>query len=860
MAGLDLVTFLRLLRADVGAWVTLGLIVLFLALMTWTSWGSRKALRKCLVLSIIAHGGLVLYGSTVPMIRNLIQRRPIAEALEPKPERIRRITLVSEADVGEEGALASDGSAGPSISPWDRIAPEHDSLASIDPDLRPARPTSPTDGTVERFVELPLTPPTEATPPALEAPIPSPPEERGDALPAEPSPATGAVVAVEAEEALDLGRPAPTRPGTDLDLAPDPGPLRPDPERTTGLRPTAPDLEARPELPSAERPNPRIPIEARNLPREAPPIAQPAEAEVSEGAPRARLGGSESSAAVLAMPGVNDLRTRAGSSPSAEAVAIPSPTVLPPLSPATAPTQPSEPSATTAPPGNLDQRTAARPEPSLPGLPSPAAPEIASAEPARPRSSANSTPLPVAEIDLRARLSPSPGAPEAVPPEVARNMVTRSTAIPVDRATPPAPRLPTTPGMTTRRPLAAVPEVYRSRLDPDRSARAVRAGASPASEQAVERALDWLQRHQDADGRWNGGAARYNDGTVAQGEDSFTVHCPPGEVCFGECFYAEADTALTGLALLAYLGAGYTHLDGQYTQVVSKGLAFLIQSQKPDGDLRGMSRAVGMYCHAMASLALCEAYALTGDRRLREPVEKAVTFAVNARAADGLAWRYLPGDPRGSDTSILGWVVMVLKSAREVGIAVPPTATAGAVSWLDKVAGGRVGGLARYQPRELARSQRDGEITPSMTAEAWVCRQFLGLGGPGPASDEAAQYLLNSNPARGPFNIYYWYYGTLAMYQHGGEPWDRWNVPLRDQLVRRQRVQGHQAGSWDPDETDYGARGGRIYCTALSTLTLEVYYRYLRLYDDPATPPPMLAPKPTSDPPVRRASAAGTSR
>ncbi len=68
MTGLNLETFLHLLRADLGAWVTLGLIGLVLALMAWTSWGSRRALRKCLVLSIMAHVGLALYGGTVPMV------------------------------------------------------------------------------------------------------------------------------------------------------------------------------------------------------------------------------------------------------------------------------------------------------------------------------------------------------------------------------------------------------------------------------------------------------------------------------------------------------------------------------------------------------------------------------------------------------------------------------------------------------------------------------------------------------------------------------------------------------------------------------------------------------------------------
>jgi hypothetical protein len=376
--------------------------------------------------------------------------------------------------------------------------------------------------------------------------------------------------------------------------------------------------------------------------------------------------------------------------------------------------------------------------------------------------------------------------------------------------------------------LREIPEVYRSRLDPNRTTLAQRAGASPGSEQAVERALDWLARHQDSDGRWDGATARYEDGTVVKGDDDYTVHCPPGETCFGECLYWEADTALTGLSLLAYLGSGYTQADGKYAETVAKGLDFLLLQQRSDGDLRGRSRAVGLYCHSMATLALCEAYALTGEERLRDPVERAVAFLVSARARDGLAWRYAPGAPVG-DTSVLGWVVMALKSAKVVGIPVSASVRTGTLTWLNRVASGSQQGLARYQPNE--------PVTPTMTAEAWVCRQFLGVGGPGPASSEAADYLLVHSPNHDPYNLYFWYYGTLAMYQHGGDSWTRWNTEVRDQVVRRQQTSGHKAGSWDPDDSLYGAKGGRIYCTALATLTLEVYYRFLRLYDDPNLPP-----------------------
>jgi hypothetical protein len=214
---------------------------------------------------------------------------------------------------------------------------------------------------------------------------------------------------------------------------------------------------------------------------------------------------------------------------------------------------------------------------------------------------------------------------------------------------------------------------------------------------------------------------------------------------------------------------------------------------------------------------------------LRDPAERAVAFMVSARAADGMAWRYAPGAPAG-DTSILGWVVMGLKSAKETGIPIPQESSIrrGTLLWLDKVASGDAKGLARYQPEE--------KVTATMTAEAWVCRQFMGVGGPGPASSEAASFLLENESDRGTTNIYYWYYATLALYQHGGEPWSRWNARVRDKIVGLQRSSGHQMGSWEPDNSLYGSKGGRIYCTTLAALSLEVYYRYLRLYDEPKIP------------------------
>jgi hypothetical protein len=91
------------------------------------------------------------------------------------------------------------------------------------------------------------------------------------------------------------------------------------------------------------------------------------------------------------------------------------------------------------------------------------------------------------------------------------------------------------------------------------------------------------------------------------------------------------------------------------------------------------------------------------------------------------------------------------------------------------------------------------------------------------------QYLLDHQPRLSELNLYYWYYGTLAMYQYGGKPGERWNAAVRDPLIDQQVADGDNAGSWDPNGP-WGRYGGRLYSTAVATLTLEVYYRLLPLY------------------------------
>ena len=136
-------------------------------------------------------------------------------------------------------------------------------------------------------------------------------------------------------------------------------------------------------------------------------------------------------------------------------------------------------------------------------------------------------------------------------------------------------------------------------------------------------------------------------------------------------------------------------------------------------------------------------------------------------------------------------------------------------------------GLATY--RDLGVGFTPLPPTRSMTAEALFCKQMLGLNRTNPQSLEAVGYLMERLPDRRSEDLYYWYYGTLAMYQYGGSEWRSWNTALRDYLVADQRTTGHAAGSWDP-KAPWGPYGGRVFSTAVSTLCLEVYYRFLPLY------------------------------
>lgn len=350
---------------------------------------------------------------------------------------------------------------------------------------------------------------------------------------------------------------------------------------------------------------------------------------------------------------------------------------------------------------------------------------------------------------------------------------------------------------------ASVPEkaIYKLRDPGKRKEFIAELGGSEKTEQSVERALAWLAGTQSDDGRWD--------------IDGFKTLA----TCGGPGDQINEDTALTGLCLLSYLGAGYTHVKGEHKETVRKAVNWLIVGQKEDGNLQ---RDGQMYGQAIGTVALCECYSMTGDKRLLESIQKAVEFILKAQNP-GAGWRYAPR--KDNDTSVTGWQVLALKSAMIAGIKFPPEHFAWVEKWLDSVRRGDGGGFYTYMPGHGA--------TPTMTAEGWFCQLLMKEQTRTRGQAETIPYLMEQLPAWTPkdggINLYFWYYATLALHMSGAQEFQKWNQALTKALLAGQTRTGPAAGSWDPVDV-LGERGGRIYSTATATLCLEVYYRYLPFY------------------------------
>jgi len=352
--------------------------------------------------------------------------------------------------------------------------------------------------------------------------------------------------------------------------------------------------------------------------------------------------------------------------------------------------------------------------------------------------------------------------------------------------------------------LAATGVDGRSAENRDRTAKA--RGGTLESELAVERALDWLAAHQLPSGGWS------------------LIH--DGGKCNGQCKNngsgARYEPAATGLALLAFLGAGYTHKSGKHQRTVHDGVYYLLQIMEEahnTGSFLHQSER-GMYNHGIAAFALCEAYQLSGDQDLKQPAQLAVNFIFSAQNYSG-GWGYLPKQP--GDLTISGWQMMAIKSAHAAGLDVPSSVILRVDNFLD----------TKQVPSGIFYGYSTPEKDPTCSAIGVLLRLFRGWSHTDPRALELAQFLVKKGRSNG--DVYYNYYATLLLFHLGGPAWDTWNPAIREHLVKTQNQSGHEAGSWF-FEDQYAKEGGRVYMTAMCAMTLEVYYRFSPLYQQADRP------------------------
>ena len=323
-------------------------------------------------------------------------------------------------------------------------------------------------------------------------------------------------------------------------------------------------------------------------------------------------------------------------------------------------------------------------------------------------------------------------------------------------------------------------------------------GGTGQTEGAVMMALDWLVRNQQRDGSWS-------------------LSGPYSSGYSGENTYAA-----TAMALLALQGNGHVHnknTNSPYSKAVAKGWQYLLSKQDDDGNfyVSGSSHP-SLYTHAQCTIAICELYGMTNDVKFQKPAQRAVDYAIAAQGQNG-GWRY--GKGQNGDTSVTGWFVMALQSAKMAYLIVPDEVLERTTDFLDRV---QADGGRRYG--YLSPS----DVRPSMTAEGLLCRQYMGWDHDDERLLDGVAYL-NANPMDWEIrNAYYWYYATQVLHHMEGEPWEKWNNVMRELLPAKQVKKGPERGSWDPEGDQWGPQGGRLYVTCLHVYMLEVYYRHLPIY------------------------------
>lgn len=317
-------------------------------------------------------------------------------------------------------------------------------------------------------------------------------------------------------------------------------------------------------------------------------------------------------------------------------------------------------------------------------------------------------------------------------------------------------------------------------------------------DRSIDKALDYLQKHQSADGSWQGNQ-RFNQGP---------------------------ETAVTSLAVMAFLAAGHVPGEGRYGKTIEKGVRRVLQWQQPNGLLSNNNAHFSMYQHGISTLMLAEVAGMTDGelgKEIRKKLQKAVNLILqaqkvhryNARQQGG--WRYMTGST-DSDMSLTGWQLLALRAAKNLGCDVPAECIEQAVGYVKRSQ--HPSGAFCYQP--------DGGPSVACTGTGILALEICGKQEHrSDAVMAGGGYLIrkeNLPSLHQQHFSYSIYYGSQAAFQLGGNYWSIFRPAMHKVLLGNQSSDG----SWNGGFSDRGI--GPSYATAMAVLALAVEYRYLPIY------------------------------
>lgn len=334
----------------------------------------------------------------------------------------------------------------------------------------------------------------------------------------------------------------------------------------------------------------------------------------------------------------------------------------------------------------------------------------------------------------------------------------------------------------------------------------------------------WFQSNQHEDGTW-----------------------PAGESATGTSF----DVTATALPLLALMGTG--SVPGQRapaTSNVLRGLRALIGAQQADGSFAEGPARASHYGNAVATLALVDGWALTHDKVLRLPAERALRHLVAMRGP-GTLWRAAaeahPAAPlQDEDLWITGWAVLALGLAHDSTLAVDDTALKDALARLDELTDEASGITSdrtfELHPQDQAAPASPGDSARLMTSISLLARllDHTTLGRPSILSliHKQVTFIAEQPPAAatagsGRCAAHDWFFGSTALWfanelrdADAGAAWRAWETSMQENVLAHQQHDGELAGSWDPEADAWCSEAGRACTTALDALTCEVFFRY----------------------------------